>query len=104
MKKIPKNLLLSLIKDDLTNTKLVSALVAIQLDAHNYYLYLSETIFKLMGIENSLEQEEIYSQYVQLTEKVREVEVSSVEMDELAEEIYGFLLIQQIKSHENPPP
>lgn len=45
-----KNLIISLIKDDLTNIRLVYGLDVLGLDSGNYYLHLSETIFKLVGI------------------------------------------------------
>lgn len=45
-----KELIISLIKDDLTNIRLVHGLDLLGLDSGNYYLHLSETIFKLIGI------------------------------------------------------
>lgn len=44
-----KHIIISLIKDDLTNYRLVSGLEALGLDSDCYSLCLGETIFKLMG-------------------------------------------------------
>lgn len=46
-----EELIISLIKDHLTNTRLVSGLTAIGLDPYHYDLHLGTTIFKLIGIK-----------------------------------------------------
>lgn len=55
-----EKLILSLIKDDLINVKLVNGLNEAGLNADNYYLHLSDTIFKLMGFGDDEEAETIY--------------------------------------------
>ena len=58
-----KKLIISLIKDDLINAKLVNRLNEIGLCADDYFLHLSDTIFKLMGFEDDEETETIYERY-----------------------------------------
>lgn len=44
-----KNIIISLIKDDLIHTKLIHGLEALGLSALNYHLHLCETVFEIMG-------------------------------------------------------
>ncbi|MBA3704370.1 MAG: hypothetical protein H0W84_00275 [Bacteroidetes bacterium] len=55
-----ENLIISLIKDNLINTRLVNGLDKLGLDASNYSLNLSDTIFKLMEID----EEELFERYL----------------------------------------
>jgi hypothetical protein len=82
-----KTLLLSLIKDDLINTKLIQSLRKIGLSSDCYFLRLSTTIFELMDIH---ENDEIYERYIELTEKVELIDIteSNKPMEKLALEIY----------------
>jgi hypothetical protein len=88
-----KKLLLTLIKDDMINLKLVNGLNAIGLSSGNYFLHLSETIFELMGFKDTERTEHIYQRYIQLTNKVMFIDISESHMllDKLADEIYGEL-------------
>jgi hypothetical protein len=88
-----KKLILSLIKDDLINSKLLRGLNRVGLDADQYCLFLSGTIFDLMGYENSKRSDEIFSEYIKFTEQGDKVDISGSpnEMDNLANEIYLFL-------------
>ena len=54
-KNIGKKDIISLIKDDLTNIRLVYGLETLGLNAGDYYLHLNETIFKLVGINEDNE-------------------------------------------------
>ncbi len=92
-----KQLILSLIKDDLINTKLVNGLTEMGLHAENYFLYLGQTIFKLMEFEDSKETEQVFERYVQLTKKVVLIDISESHqpLDELVLEIYEELCKQQ---------
>jgi hypothetical protein len=89
-----KELILSLIKDDLINTKLVHGLNEAGLNAEHYFLHLGETIFKLMGFEDNVETEELFRHYMRLTEKAKYLDISGSHkpMDELAAGIYKELL------------
>jgi hypothetical protein len=82
-----KTLVLSLIKDDLINTKLIQSLQKIGLYSDCYFLRLSTTVFNLMGIS---ENDKIYERYIELSEKVELIDIteSNKPMEKLALEIY----------------
>jgi len=96
-----KQLILSLIKDDLINTKLVHGLIDVGLNAENYFLCLGETIFKLMGFEDNEEREILFERYIQLSKKAAfiDITVSHQPLEALVLEIYEELL-QQKQMHE----
>lgn len=85
-----KELIISLIKDDLVNNKLLNGLMNIGLDPGNYYLHLSEPIFKLMGFEDGMVTDDVFIHYLRLAESVKQVDVSCdpEQLDKLANEIY----------------
>ena len=89
-----KNLILSLIKDDLINSKLVNGLNELGLDASKYFIHSSDTAFKLMGLQNHEFEEELFRYYLELTEKVKHIDISDSNepLDELCLEIYDALL------------
>jgi hypothetical protein len=86
-------LILALIKDDLINTKLVNALIAIGIDASNYNLHLCETIFELMELEESIENDPIVEHYLDLTSLSRNIDFvkEPKSLNKLAEKIYRYL-------------
>lgn len=88
-----KKLILSLIKDDLINSKLVTGLNSIGLQAENFHLHLSETIFDLMGFENDEQSEEVYYQYIMLSKKGCSMDISEGNntLNKLVLEIYEYL-------------
>jgi len=92
-----KWLILSLIKDDLINTKLINSLSEAGLNADSYLLHLSDTIFKLLCIKNNLGNEFIYENYLNLTGRVKFISISNGHntLDDLAEEIYTYLLCEK---------
>lgn len=61
-------LIISLIRDDLTNTQLINALNSLGLDASNYHLHLTEVIFQLVGFPKSDLNDELYDRYFRLME------------------------------------
>src|SRR4051812_42661974 len=89
-----KALILSLIKDDIINSKLVIGLNGLGLDATNYFLHLSETIFRLMGFEDNEHNDEIYEKYLELTKTaaVTCISESHQSLDNLALNIYTTLV------------
>lgn len=97
MKANRKRLILSLIKDDLINSKLVDALNAAGLNADVYLLNLSSTIFQLMGFDDSRENERVYEYYLQLTQRGKHIDILKTRerFDELALEIYTELLLRK---------
>jgi hypothetical protein len=88
-----KKLILSLIKDDLINSKLLRGLNKAGLDADRYCLFLSGTIFDLMAYEKSKRSDRIFSQYLRLTKKGDKIDIRETPnaMNDLAREIYLFL-------------
>lgn len=64
-----KELIISLIKDDLINAKLISSLNNMGIDAELYLLGISDAIFILMGIEDDKKGEELFEFYLELRDK-----------------------------------
>lgn len=93
-----KQLILSLIKDDLTNLKLVYSLNVLGLAADHYTLHTGSTIINLMKISASgLQWEHIHDGYLERTRKVAQIDIqeSPVLLEALAEEIYSYLKKQR---------
>jgi hypothetical protein len=92
-----KELVISLIKDDLINKKLVNGLIGIGLDAGNYFLHLSETVFRLMGFDDS-KANEVFERYMELASSATFIDISHSEkpMDDLALHIYTELCSRKI--------
>ena len=92
-----KQLIVSLIKDDLINSRLVSGLNRIGLDAEHYFLHLSETVFKLIGFKDNERTDEVYQCYLELSKKAETIDISKshVLMEALALEIYRELLLKK---------
>jgi len=93
-----KKLIISLIKDDLTNDKLVNGLAEMGLNPGDYFLHLSETVFKLMGFEGSMLTDEIFNHYLLLGQKVKHIDIArdNGQLDRLANEIYEELLALKV--------
>lgn len=90
-----KDLIVSLIKDDLINNKLVSGLTDLGLCAGDYHLNLSETILNLLGLER--EDDAINDLYFNLTQQSSTLNLSDIatreqRLTELAMQIYTELL------------
>ncbi|MFD1001935.1 hypothetical protein ACFQ21_21600 [Ohtaekwangia kribbensis] len=89
-----KNLIISLIKDDLTNNKLVSGLNNLGLNASDYHLQLSETILTMMGLDT--EDDSIHDLYFQLTQQSESLDLSNIgtreqQLNAMAQSIYSEL-------------
>ena len=90
-----RELIVSLISDNLINTKLVLGLSGLGLIADDYYLKLGHTIFKLMGFESSEQSDLIFEKvFIAHSEKVTKIDFSSSqdELTLLSMEIYQELL------------
>jgi hypothetical protein len=90
-----EQLIIKLIRDNLINFKLVSGLNILGLNAHDYHLYLGDTIFELMGFKESKDSDLIYENvFIANCEKVRHISfaMSTEELDLLSEEIYKELV------------
>lgn len=94
MKATNKKLILSLIKDDLINSKLTIGLDKLGLQTELYLLGLSDTVFALMGIKDNKRGEELFEHYLELRQKVEEIDLikSYYSLDGLALEIYNELV------------
>jgi hypothetical protein len=92
-----EQLIISLIKDDLINNKLVNGLNQLGLCASDYHLHLSETIFSLMGIDSSADDDKLLDYYIQLSSAIQSVNLSDITgrdaiAEKLARAIYSELL------------
>lgn len=89
-----KNLILSLIKDDLINTKLVGTLNNLGLMADHYRLHAGTTAMNLLHISTTAANwEQIHDGYLDLTVKVLSIDIheSPYLLDHLTHEIYTYL-------------
>jgi hypothetical protein len=96
MEEIDKTeLILSLIKDNLVNMKLINGLNNLGLIADDYYLNLGDTVFKLMGFEASDKNDLIFEKvFLANSEKIDQINIShsKEEAMRLSMEIYQELL------------
>lgn len=86
-----KDLLITLLRDHLVSYRLVQGLTKIGLDPLHYNLNLGETIFTIMGFGNSAEEEKLYEEFLNWSEKALLVEFTINEyepLDELCRDIY----------------
>ena len=91
-------LILSLIKDDLINNKLINGLNTLGLSAGDYHLHLSETILNLIGLD--IENDAIHDLYFSLTQQSETLDLTDItnrekQLTRLATEIYSELLKQK---------
>jgi hypothetical protein len=90
-----KELVISLIKDNLINLKLITGLNHLGLIADDYYLGLGDTIFKLMGFEASEQSDLIFETvFMGNSEKIAQIDIAGSldELNLLSMEIYNELL------------
>ena len=66
-----KNLILSLIKDDLVYSQLLHGLADLGFDTSDYYLNLNEAIFALAGLSQEQVTEELRGKYLSCLERAR---------------------------------
>jgi hypothetical protein len=94
-----KQLIQSLIKDDLINTKLVNGLEDLGLNAYPFCTHLSDTIFTLIGITEKQNQETIHHQYSEMVKRVKYINISEghQQLDFLATEIFTYLEHEKLK-------
>lgn len=93
-----KTLIISLIQDDLINTKLVCSLNNLGLQASDYTLHASSTILKLMRIKTApLRWEQIHDEYLRMTSRVLQIDIQESPglLRALAEEIYELLQLRR---------
>lgn len=95
-----KNLIISLIKDDLTNIRLVYGLDKLGLDSGDYYLHLSETIFKLIGILT--DDEDFFESYMDECRTVYNIDIFKHPelLNSLALSLYNKLVEEYKSNHQ----
>ena len=89
-----KDLVITMIKDDLTNWKMIYAFNQLGFQADDYALYAGSTILKVIGIKSKgLKWEAIHEEYLEKTLKIQQIDIleSPRLLHALAEEIYDFL-------------
>lgn len=94
-----KKIILSLIKDDLTNTKLINGLIELGLDAGKYYLHPSQTFFALMGFGEYQRDNKLYDEYFDFVEKETTMDIlkNPEYLDATALEVYNKLIAEKEK-------
>lgn len=104
------NLILSLIKDDLTNYRLITGLNALGLEAGRYYSNIGSAVFTLMGFGKAAHNDDLHDLYFQYLHKARKIDVSQnpKALDKLAHQIIHKLKqkipSQQQNSRQPPQP
>lgn len=90
---ITAELLISLIRDDLTNLRLVQGLNSLGLEAGEYHLHLSSTILQLMGFADDPESDALYHVYMLHCSRVYTLRIDEQPqaLDFLAQEVYRVL-------------
>lgn len=97
-----KDIILSLIKDDLTNTQLIDGLNTLGLDAGKYYLNINQSFFALMGFENYDHETKLYNEYFDFAEKAAASPFKSPEqLEAIALEVYNKLILEKEKRKLN---
>lgn len=88
-----KQLILTLLKNDLRNARLVCGLNALGLDAGGYFLGLSTAVWQLMGYRREHIGEEQYALYQDLLERAKHMnDAENIhELEGLALEMYARL-------------
>ena len=83
-----KELIITLIKDHLINTRLIQGLHSLGLYSDGYHLHLSDLIFKLIGISD--EEEELFEVYLNWCSKISQTEIFRDQelLEQYAVEIY----------------
>jgi hypothetical protein len=90
-----KELIISLIRDNLINTKLLLGLNNLGLIADDYALHLGDTIFELMGFEPNEQSDFLFEKvFMANSEKVIQIDFSESknELTLLSMQIYNELL------------
>jgi hypothetical protein len=85
--------ILTLIENELINSKLVFTLQNIGVEAGGYFTDTSQVVFVLIGIRKENRTEELYKKYFDLLKQVQYLDLQiKGEKSRLALKIYGFLI------------
>lgn len=90
-----KPIILSLIKDDIVNTNLISGLRELGIDSGDYLLHIPEAILHLMGFEDGSDTDKIYDAYFDLIQGItpKNADELKTAIQENAEMIYEKLFL-----------
>lgn len=85
--------ILTLIENELTNSKLIFTLQNIGIEAGGYFTDTSDVVFVLIGIRKENRTEELYKKYFDLIKQVQYLDLQiKGEKSRLALKIYGLLV------------
>lgn len=86
-----KELIMTLLKDHLVYSRLIQGLEKTGLETDHFDLYLSETIFTIMGFRGSEEDEVLFEKFITWSKEVHTINFSNDNkeaLDELCKQIY----------------
>lgn len=97
---LQKEIIVSLIKDDLIYTRLVYGLENLGLNADNYSLHLNETIFQLVGIRT--DNEEFFEEYINECRAILNMDIFKYPelLNNMAFSLYN-KLVKEYKAQKN---
>lgn len=99
IKSLPKeDFIMSMIRDHLLCYRLLQGLEKIGFDTTNFDLYIGDNIFTLIGFGSSMEEEKLFEDFLNWSEKVLRIDFSVNEQESLTElcgEIYRKLKREQ---------
>ena len=94
-----KDLIKSLLRDHLVSYRLIQGLLKTGLDSLNFDLRIDETLFQLMGFGSSEEEEKLFEEFLNWSEKIMSIDFSeegrSEALNDLRDEIYRKLKREQ---------
>lgn len=87
-----KALIKKLLRDHLVSYRLTQGLDALGLDMSNYDLYVGEIVFSLMGFGDSAEEEKLFEEFLNWSQRVLTIDFSEstrvTALNELRDDIY----------------
>ena len=89
-----KELIISLIKDNLRNTHLLMGLSKLGFDTDKNHLYLSDTIFKLFRFKGDEYEEKVFEKYLIVSMKIASIDIFAhpEKLEIKANKIYRYLV------------
>ncbi|MGQ0829206.1 MAG: hypothetical protein ACT4ON_12530 [Bacteroidota bacterium] len=70
-----KEFIISLIRDDLTNIRLVQGIEKLGINCSQYHLHLSEIFFSLIGFKSKEWEERAYDEYLEYSKRVLSIDI-----------------------------
>ena len=86
-----EDIIITLIKDHMVNTRLINGLNALGWHSTDYYLHLTDIIFKLVGLHD--EHEELFEAYLDWCNRMAEKDIfhDEAQLHRYATDIYSVL-------------